>query len=185
MKKYLRCKVCGFVLEEKALHEVCPACNAPRTAFASYADKINDKRLARLNLHLHPVLVHFPQSLAMLSLIFIIVAFLTKGALSDNLLIVESILSAILPIVILIAMGAGLFDARLRFKKKFGPLLKRKVLIGATFFFAALINAVLINQATSTTFAKVGIVVLSLVCFICSGLLGKIGGSLLDAKIPG
>ena len=121
----------------------------------------------------------------MLSLIFIIIAFVTKGTLSEDLLIVERILAAILPVVVIIAMLAGLFDARLRFKKKFGPNLKQKVLLGATFFFAALINAVLINQAALNTLTKIVIVILSLVCFACSGLLGKIGGTLLDAKIPG
>ncbi len=185
MNKYLRCKVCGYVLKENELHEVCPACTAPRTAFTSYTYPINAKRLAKLNLHLHPILVHFPQSLAMLSLIFIIIAFVTKGTLSEDLLIVERILAAILPVVVIIAMLAGLFDARLRFKKKFGPNLKQKVLLGATFFFAALINAVLINQAALNTLTKIVIVILSLVCFACSGLLGKIGGTLLDAKIPG
>lgn len=185
MKKYKRCKVCGFIGEDKEMQTVCPACGVPATAFESYKYSISEKRLALLNLHLHPILVHFPQSIAMLSFVFLIIAFATKGAISDNLLIVEKLCSVLLPISVLVAMGAGIFDAKQRFTKKFGPRVKQKIIIGAVFFATSVLSAILIYNETFSTGGKVAIITLSLICFACSAVLGKFGGTLLDAKLPG
>ncbi len=185
MKKYKRCKVCGFIGEEKEMQTVCPACGVPATAFESYKYNISEKRLAKLRLHLHPILVHFPQSIAILSLVFIIIAFATKGAVSSNLIMVEKLLSAILPVSVLFAMAAGIFDAKTRFTKKFGPRVKQKIIIGTVFLIASVALAILINVESFGTGGKVVIISLSLICFFCSALLGKLGGTLLDAKLAG
>lgn len=184
MKKYMKCKVCGFIGEENQIKTVCPACGAPHTAFQSYTYNINEKRLKILNMHIHPILVHFPQALAFLSLIFIIIAFLAKGTTSSNFIIVEKILSILIPITVFIAIEAGVFDAKTRFKKRFGSLLKQKILIGTIFLTSSIISALLINYEIFTALGKVSIVLLSLVGFLCSGLLGKIGGTLLESKLP-
>ena len=185
MKKYLKCKVCGFIGEEGEITKGCPACGVPVSAFESYQYDINEKRLNLLNMHIHPVLVHFPQSIAFLSLIFIIIAFTTQGQISSNLIIVEKLLSIILPISALIATVAGMFDARTRFKKKFGPLLKQKIVLSAIFFLSTSITAVLINYEAFNFWGKVAIIILSIGSFLCSGLLGKKGAKLLDSKLRG
>lgn len=185
MKKYVRCKVCGFIGEEKEMQDVCPACGVPKTAFESYHYTISEKRLKVLNFHLHPILVHFPQSIALLSLVFLIVAFTTKGTMSANLMIVEKLCSVLLPISVVFAMGAGYLDAKQRFTKKFGPRVKQKIIIGAVFFAASVLSTILIYTKAFNTGGKAAIIVLSLICFACSGLLGKLGGSLLEAKLPG
>lgn len=185
MKTYMRCKVCGFIGEEKEMQGVCPACGVPKTAFESYKYTISEKRLKILNFHLHPILVHFPQSIAMLSLMFLIVAFATKGTISANLIIVEKLCSVLLPISVIIAMAAGFLDAKQRFTKKFGPRVKQKMIIGAVFFASSVLSAILIYSETFSTGGKVVIITLSLICFACSAVLGKLGGTLLDAKLPG
>jgi len=185
MKKYLKCKVCGFVEEEGSLKEVCPACGAPVTVFEGYNYTISEKRLKLMELQIHPILVHFPQSIASLSLVFIILAFTLQGEVSSNLIIVEKILSIILPFSVLTAIGAGLFDARIRFKKMFGPLLKQKIMLGSLFFLSSIITAVLINYETFDYWGKVGIITLSIVNFLCSGLLGFKGGKLINSKLSG
>lgn len=164
---------------------VCPACGVPATAFESYEHNISEKRLAMLGLHLHPILVHFPQSIAILSLVFIIIAFASKGSVSSNLIIVEKLLSAILPVSVLFAIAAGIFDAKTRFTKKFGPRVKQKIVIGSVFLLVSLVLAILINVEAFGTGGKAVIISLSFICFFCSAVLGKLGGTLLDAKLAG
>ncbi len=185
MKNYIRCKVCGFIGEEGEIKDVCPACGVPKTAFENYKYNISEKRMAVLGFHLHPILVHFPQSIAFLSLIFIIIAFAAKGTLSANMITIEKLLSILLPVSVIIAFAAGLFDAKTRFKKKFGPRLKQKIIIGAVFFAASAALAVMINAEAFGIGGKIIIIILSIICFGCSGLLGKLGGTLLEAKLPG
>ncbi|MEI6578351.1 MAG: rubredoxin-type Fe(Cys)4 protein [Eubacteriales bacterium] len=185
MKKHVRCKVCGFIGEEKEMKTVCPACGVPATAFESYSYNISDKRLTMLNFHLHPIIVHFPQSIAFLSLIFISIAFATKGTVRDHLIIIEKLLSILLPVSVFAAAAAGVFDAKARFKKKFGPRLKQKIIIGAVFLVLSVTDAVLINLELFSFGGRISVIALSFVCFACSGLLGKLGGTLLDAKLSG
>jgi uncharacterized membrane protein len=183
LKKYARCKVCGFVGREGEMKKVCPACGAPVTAFESYTYKISEERLKILDWHIHPILVHFPQSLAFLSLIFIVASWITQGVFSSDLMTVEKILSAILPVSVLAAMAAGMLDARTRFKKRYGPYIKQKFLLGVIFLLSSIITAVFIHQEAFTMLDKASVLILSLVSFICSGILGKKGGTLLDAKL--
>jgi len=185
MKNYVRCKVCGFIGEEKEMKDFCPACGVPKAAFESYKYNISDKRLNVLSFHLHPILVHFPQSIAFLSLVFIIIAFSVKGTVSGHLIIIEKLLSTLLPVSAVIAFAAGVFDAKTRFKKKFGPRLKQKIILGSVFLILSSACAVLIHFEMFSLGGKISIIVLSFVCFACSGLLGKLGGTLLEAKLPG
>jgi rubredoxin len=185
MKSYMRCKVCGFVGDEKEMKDCCPACGVPKTAFESYKYNISDKRLRMLGFHLHPILVHFPQSIAFLSLIFIIIAFAAKGSLSANMITVVKLLSALLPVSVIISAAAGIFDAKIRFKKKFGPRIKQKIILGAVFFTVSAVLAGMINAEAFDTGGKIFIIILGIICFGCSGLLGKLGGTLLEAKLPG
>jgi hypothetical protein len=185
MKNYVRCKVCGFIGTGKEMKDVCPACGVPKTAFESYKYNISEKRLTVLNFHLHPILVHFPQSIAFLSLVFIIIAFAANEPVSGRLITVEKLLSMLFPVSVLISAAAGIVDAKIRFKKKFGPRLKQKIIIGGVFLVLSVLSAILINNESFSTAGKAVIITLSLICFACSGLLGKLGGSLLEAKLPG
>jgi len=183
MKKFLKCKVCGFVGVEGEIKKVCPACGAPVTAFEGHVNSMSDERRMKLNLHIHPILVHFPQSLASLSFVFIVIAFITQGKIGEGLITTEKILSIVLPFSVCAAMAAGLFDARTRLKNKFGPLIKQKILLGIILLISSTASAVLINQENYDFWGKTLIIALSVVIFSCSGLLGQKGGLLLDAKI--
>jgi uncharacterized membrane protein len=182
MKKLIKCKVCGFVGVEGEIKKICPACAAPITAFEEFENNISDERRMKLNLHIHPILVHFPQSLASLSLVFIVIAFITEGQIGDGLLTTEKILSIVLPFSVVAAMIAGLFDAKTRFTRKFGPLVKQKILLGIILLLSSTASAVLINQESFDFWGKTFVISLGVVIFACSALLGKKGGLLLEAK---
>ncbi|WP_320129852.1 DUF2231 domain-containing protein [uncultured Sphaerochaeta sp.] len=180
MKKYLKCKVCGFIGTEFEMKKACPACGASVTTFEPYEYTISDKRVNLLNMHIHPILVHFPQSLASLMLIFSIVSCIQH---SSNLLVTEKLLSIILPISVGLAAVAGMFDAMTRFRDRFGSIINQKRLFGFVFLISSTMTAFLINQDIFTILQNILIVILSFVSFACSAVLGKKGGTLLEAKI--
>jgi len=183
MRNYLKCKVCGYVGEASKIKTVCPACGAPSDAFESYVYPISEKRLKRLSMHLHPILVHFPQSIALLSFLFIALAFLTVGKISANLIVIEKWLSILLPFTIIAAMSAGVFDAKTRLKNSVSQIRKQKIQLGSFFLVFACITAILINYEVFSTVGKIAILGLSFVSVICSAILGMKGATLLDVSI--
>jgi len=183
VEKYLKCKVCGYIGEEGGIKKVCPACGAPITALESYEYKISAARVKLLGAHIHPIMVHFPESLAFLSFVFILIAFFTNGGVSADFTVTERIISVVLPISVLIAMGSGLLDSKIRFKSKPGPFFNKKIMLGIVFLAASLVTAILLRQVNMDALIKAFVVILSLVSLACSAILGKIGGTLLDAKL--
>ena len=39
----VRCRACGFIMEEEKLGDVCPACGIPRKAFEPYKETMSKK----------------------------------------------------------------------------------------------------------------------------------------------
>jgi uncharacterized membrane protein len=181
MKKYIRCKVCGYVGEESEVENVCVACGASIKDFEGFDQGISEKRLASLALHIHPAIVHFPRSLAVLSFILVVIAFLTTGQFSANLITVVKVLAVILPFSIVAAMFSGMSDAKTRFQKNYGPLIKQKKLLGIIFLIVSVITAVMIGQEFIGFAGKVIIVFLSFVSLMCSAMLSMKGELLSDA----
>ncbi len=72
MNPLVRCRVCNYVTAESKLGDRCPACGAPRAVFEPYTDRISGRRRKILDLHLHLIVIHFPQafSAAVLALAF-------------------------------------------------------------------------------------------------------------------
>lgn len=185
MKNSIRCKVCGYVMDEKNLKDVCPACGVPRTAFAPYKPSISEKRENVLNLHLHPISIHFPEAIAVFTAFFMIVAFITSGTLSNDLIIANKMLLILFPITIIVAFLTGLYDAKIRFKKLSPPLLKRKIVIGVILFVSSIASLILIMNVPFSSGEKCILLILSLVNVVTCVALGTIGGTLIDSKMPG
>lgn len=181
MKKYIRCKVCGFIGVEGEVKNVCVACGASMISFESCERNISEKRLESLALHLHPNIVHFPRSLAALSLVFVIIAFLTSGQFSANLITVEKFLTVLLPFSIVLAMFTGMSDARTRFQRNYGPIINQKKLLGIIFLAASVVTAILIGQEIIGIASKAVIIFLSSISFLCSAMLSIKGESLSEA----
>ena len=183
MKKYLKCRVCGFIGTSEEIKKVCPACGAPLSSFVGYEHQIGSKRLKILQLQLHPILVHIPQSLAMLSLVIIGLAYLIEGKVAQNLVTAEKILLIILPVSVVIAMAAGLLDAKTRFPKKFGPRIFEKMIFGSALLVSSILTAVLFNLEVFSTLGRIAIIVLNLINLACSAILGQKGASLVNSQI--
>lgn len=185
MKKYVRCKVCGFIMEERNLKDVCPACGVPKTAFTEHKFSISEKRQEILSLHLHPITVHFPEAIAVFSLPFLLLSFITFGTLSTNLLITTKILSIIFPLTVLVAILTGIYDGKVRFKKLTPPYLKAKISIGSILLISSTLSAILLQTSLDSILLKVILIVLTLNNLVTCVILGKMGGQLIDSKMPG
>jgi uncharacterized membrane protein len=175
--------VCGYIGEDGKVKQVCPACGAPLSSFEHYEYGINEKRLSNLSLHLHPILVHFPISIAILSFIFLVIAFLMKSGTNGEWILIVKIISIILPFTIIAAMTAGLFDAKSRLKDAVGRIQKRKIQLGTLFLVVSCLSAILINYEVFTPLGKVAILLLGFLGILLSALLGKKGASLLAVLI--
>lgn len=185
-KRYLRCKACGFVIEEGKLGDCCPACGVKRVAFVPDNERISEKRRVLLEAHIHPIIVHIPQAFAFSALVLAIGMFFVPGTLLDHVWHSLQVLAFFLPISGIAALLSGLYDGNIRFKKLSTPYLKQKIVIGCVFFVdtLALAWSVLAQRApVDTGFAL--ILSASIIAFVCTILLGKIGASLSCARMPG
>ena len=183
MRSHIKCGVCGYIGEDSKIKQVCPACGAPLSSFEHYEYGINEKRLSNLNLHLHPVLVHFPISIAVLSLIVLIIAFSMKNTTNNSWILIEKIISIILPFTIIAAMATGLFDAKSRLRGAIGRIQRQKIQLGTFFLVVSCVSAILINYEVFTLLGKVTILLLGLLSILFSAMLGKKGASLLSVLI--
>lgn len=185
MKNYLRCRVCGFVMDETHLKELCPACGVKKTAFVEFKYPISEKRQSILSLHLHPISVHFPEAISVFSVGFLFLSFITTGSFSTDLITVVRTLTFFFPLTILIASLTGIYDAKIRFKKLSPPYLKIKLYLGIALFISSLLTIFILQTNFSTFAGKSIFMFLSLINLIISAVLGRIGGSLIDSQMPG
>lgn len=186
MDDLMRCKACGFVTDRRNVKDVCPACGVPAKMLEPYTHPVSVKRRRILDLHTHPVCVHFPQALAFTLLLLSLAAFFLPANIQNAVASTMKVLAVLLPFFLIGAIATGFVDANLRFKRVDTPLLKKKIVLGLIFFVVAVVMTILalrglpLMSATHAVFTG-----LALIISLCGALLGLIGGTLLDAKFPG
>jgi hypothetical protein len=186
MAQLLKCQVCGFTISEKQMKgDVCPACGVPREKLELFEPKISDKRRKILDLHLHPIILHFPQALSFLIFFFAALNLLFPTFLTDVILTSLPLLSFLLPFFVVLAMLSGMYDGKMRFKSITTPWLKLKIIIGAIFLLCSVLVAVFAFLIIALDLALLLVVIFSLGCIITGGINGFIGGNLICAKMPG
>ncbi len=185
MKKMMRCKACGFIIEEGKLGDVCPACGVPRKLFESFEDNISEKRRSILKLVLHPILVHFPIAFSVSLIMAALAAWwiLPWREVLGNAIYV---LALAMPFTLVLAIAAGLLDGKTRFRKLTTPILKQKIFLGIFFFILSLgLMMVALNPVWPNEGLLVSVLILDAGCVALSTRLGLLGTSLMEAKFPG
>lgn len=186
MATFMKCKACGFVTDQKKIKNVCPACGVPAKMFEPYTHPVSLKRRMILDLHTHPVLVHFPQAFALILLLFSFSMFFVPTVLHEMLSSTIQVLSFLLPFFVVGAIATGLLDGNIRFRKTSTPLLKKKIILGFIFFITSIIMAFLaLSGPFLTPSTHVLYTLLTMISSLCGALLGLIGGKLLNAIFPG
>jgi len=186
MPEYVRCKACGYVTTRGQVKDVCPACGVPARMFEPYTHTVSLERRRILDLHTHPVLVHFPQAFALTLCGLSFIAFFLTGKAGEALFSTLAVLSVLLPFTVIFAIVTGLLDGKIRFRKVTTPLLKKKIALSVIFFIAAMAMATMVIIAQLPAFfIHVIHFLLGIVVSVCGALLGLIGGRLLESKFPG
>jgi len=185
MKKYVRCKVCGYIMEESDLKDCCPACGLPKTAFEPYTKKISPQRKLILDQHLHPIAIHFPQVFIILIVLMPLLSLIVADPWKSEFLIIAKWLIYVLPITVLGGFLTGLLDGNLRFKRLTTPLLVNKMMVGVIFqlLSIAILAFYLVDGfAGNTLWMIVGLGIISTACAI---YLGRKGSTMFDSIMPG
>ena len=186
MGNLIRCKACGYVTNEGRIKDVCPACGVPAKMFESYKDSLSEKRRRIIDLHTHPIIVHFPQAFSLTLFILAALFFIAPFPIKDALCSTMKVLSFSLPFFVILSFLTGLLDGKTRFRKVTTPFLKKKIIIGLIFFITSIALAALAftEQFPSTpTFEY--FTILTIIAAGCTVSLGLIGGRLTEAKFPG
>jgi len=132
MSGLIRCKACGYVMNESHLKDLCPACGLPKTVFEPYTKKIAARRKFVIDQHLHPIAVHFPQVFLLLALILPVLALIVNDPVRAEMLIIAKWSILVLPFTVLGGLVTGLVDGKIRFKKITTPLLVNKMIAGVS-----------------------------------------------------
>lgn len=180
-----RCKVCGYIMETSHIKDDCPACGLPAKVFEPYKLTISEERYKWISLHMHPIILHFPQAFVVTGLGLIVLAMIFTGQLQQDIMTVVKFNLFFLPFTVAAGALSGAKDGQLRFKKITTPALKFKIKLSVAFFVLSVIDAALV-MILPTNF--VNLAILFVITAAASGIavvLGKAGAKLMDCTIPG
>jgi len=188
MANLIRCKACGYVTCEGKIKDVCPACGVPAKMFEPYTDPVSEKRRMILGLHIHPVMVHFPQAFSISLFFLMVVSYFSPVKIEWMLFDTILVISSLLPYFVILSIITGLLDGIIRFRKVTTPLLKKKIILGVLLLMTSItISFVTFSEqllVTASTAYEI-LTLLTIAAVACCTGLGLIGGQLMDAKFPG
>lgn len=185
MSSLVRCKACNYIIQERKLGEVCPACGFRRSVFEPYEDKVSPRRRFLLNLDLHPILVHFPQTFASILPPLILANLLFPSFYARELAAVTSFMALLLPLTTVGAFASGLFDARIKLKRLGPPALIRKIAAGSALLLFSAVGGLIVALQGFAPETRLYVLLLSLASLACAVLLGMMGKKLIPTVLPG
>lgn len=185
MKELVRCKPCGYIMEKDKLGDECPACGVSSKVFEPYKDRMSEKRRKFLDLDLHPIAVHFPQTIAVFIMQFVLLNIVLPDFKSQEISAFVLFLSVLLPFSVIGAFVSGVIDGKLRFKKLSTIALRRKIIIGSAMILSSIAVALIAVLYDYTFASKIGILVSSIVTLALAISLAVTGKKLMYAEMPG
>lgn len=184
-EKLVICKVCGYIMKESDVKDVCPACGVPAKAFEPYQPKISKERERILSLHLHPIILHFPQAVVVFAFLLSLIAPFFHGQWYTYVEICMKFNVFLLPLCILGGFLTGLIDGKMRYKSIHRPILMKKIYLSIVFLGLSIIAAGITLFATLGTAIFVLLDLLLLIDMIVAIVLGRIGSGLTQPIYPG
>ncbi len=186
MSPLMRCRVCGYIAAENKIGDKCPACGAPRAAFEPYTDRISERRRKLLDLHLHLMLVHFPQAFSVAVMALALAPLIFTGQAEELFYATLKILALALPASAAASLAAGVFDGKTRFKQvRRSPILKRKLVLSSLLFVSSAAGAIVVWLGSGPDSGTVAVIILALIALVCSVGLGSLGIKVAYSEMPG
>ncbi len=181
----VRCKVCGYITDASKVGELCPACGVKATMFEPLTERFSDHRRKFLELHLHPILAHYPQAFSVTMLILAAVRFLFSNAAGRVAAHALLVLTLALPFTLVGALLTGILDGRVRFKKLTAPYLRIKKWVGAAYLLMSVLLAVLLVKGGAAPLSGALCIAASFALVVCTTVLGNIGSRIACSRLPG
>ena len=186
MASLIRCKACGYVTSEGKIKDICPACGVGAKMFEGYKDPVSEKRRMLLGLHIHPIMVHFPEAFSITLFLLAALSYFAHPATKEAIFVAIRVISLPLPFFVILAIMTGLFDGKIRFRKVTTPLLKKKIFIGLLLLIISVaLSFVAFSGGLPFSPAREYFILLTFIAVACGTVLGLLGGNLMDAKFPG
>lgn len=180
---YIICRVCGYIETADKIDEVCPACGFPKTVWMEYKPrKINETRAKLLDLHIHPIAVHFPIAGSVLTMALPLLALLVPYTLAFRLFDATTLVSIVMPLLALVGAVTGYVGGKLRYKTTKAPILKKKILLSVLYFVITLVQGYIGCTAGVHADNAVLMIALGAVSSLLAALLGKMGSYLFAGK---
>lgn len=180
-----KCKVCGYIMETGKIGDVCPACGVASKVFEPYKLTMSEDRYKILSLHLHPIILHFPQAFVITATGMLLLAFIFTGELQAPIITVAKFNLLFLPLTVIMGAASGIKDGQLRFKKLSPPVLQFKIKLSIVFLVLSIITALMAFLLPFNQMNMIALFVLSAIQTVIAAVLGKTGSKLIDSFIPG
>lgn len=179
------CKPCGYVMRESELGDVCPACGLPRKVFEQYKERMSPGRSRILQLDMHPIAVHFPQTLLVFLLQALLLNIIFPNFYPEVLLGTATFCAVVFPFTVLGAFLTGLVDGKLRFKSLKPPILKKKIIYSVVMFVASLFTPFIAWGGIQNLSDKLWLLVCGSIALYCAIVLGHAGKRLMNIGMGG
>ena len=111
--------MCGYIETADNADKPCPACGFPKTVWAEYTPrKLNPTRKRLLDLHLHPIAVHFPIAGSALTVGLPILGLLVPYSLGYRLFDFAMMVCLVMPLLVLIGGISGYIGGNFVIKQR-------------------------------------------------------------------
>lgn len=184
MVKRWECKVCGYIHEGDEPPEVCPVCGADRRQFVLLQDELPAKArhatrlphgLPSAALHLHPILVHFPNGLMPTVWLFLGLYLLTgRTSFEEGAFWLVVVVFATTPL----ALATGIYNWKKCYAGQHAPIFTQKIILTVALLLLGGVALLLRTSLPGVWSQPIYYLCLAgmLVCVI---LLGYLGGKLI------
>lgn len=181
--EYIICRVCGYIESADKRDQDCPACGYPKTVWTDYKPrKMNEKRKTLLDLHVHPIAVHFPIVGSALVAGLPILALLLPFNISERLYDFTTMVIWVLPLLVLIGWITGFIGGKMRYKTAKAPMLRQKMIVSAVYFVVTIILAYIGFTTGVHATNALWVIALGILASLCAAFLGKLGSYLFATK---
>lgn len=176
---YIICRVCGYIETGDKIDEACPACGFPKTVWMEYKPrKINEQRKKLLDLHLHPIAVHFPIAASAITLGVTVLALLVPYGWSIRLFDMVTLVAMVLPLLVAVGAVSGYIGGKMRYKTTTAPLLKIKIYVSIGYLLISCVQSYLAFSAGINPGNAIIMIILGAIGSLCAAYLGKKGSHL-------
>ena len=143
--------------------------------------RLSPKREKMLNLHLHPICVHFP-IVGTTGSFFVPIIALLIPSIAPTLFHVVTLVTMILPVLVILGGISGYIGSKLRFKTASAKYPKQKIYLTIIYFIISCIQSYMALAHSVNTENAWIMIILGIIGSIFAAKLGKMGSYLFAGR---